>query len=306
MTLRTWVQQTNAISGVLLAIAAIVCTVVSRDNDPVYIQYIVNSTNIRQHRFPFRVGWMMAIAVGLESFSQIRTSIFPGNLVNHLADGKTSFGNANTMVLTLPMLHAAALVGIAKVYDVFAVFSMISVVLLALVSMSSRGSIDPSKANGLTLVVSIAMYATAWGLAWMVGSHASPIAVVCYTVTLVCYVGALAYLSYRKHNGSNAREHAMVQAAFKLSSGLGVYLMTVSIWAGSSGAATFISPWIAFCVVGFVFCCYCMFVAARMPTTAGALNAQLITQDTIAPTSVARLNDAESSSDEEPYRAAHL
>lgn len=180
-SIAAWHAKLNYMTATICAINVVAFAGVSMNKEypDIRLVYSRNHTIVHTGAKRFNVLAAFAMANTMVILGNMMAGAMPGNTIRNIYKND-SFGRWGTSMFTMPVLHTACLLGIARVYDAWAVMSCVIMVILGLLVMWTA---DKAKEPDTFLkimrpLILFVIYATFWGFVWFTGD-AHPLSITC-------------------------------------------------------------------------------------------------------------------------------
>jgi cytochrome bd-type quinol oxidase subunit 2 len=172
ITIQQWIKEVNMIAVLTLFLLAVLAFTfsVQQSNGAVELLTVTNTTTTRATS-KLHVGAVFVFAVVLQMIGHVVTAFNAKSVETKILNNDKLDSRAGALVVSLPLMHAAVLVGVAQIIDTWAVFANFLVVLLVLVILFifERGEERSKFVKLLSVFVIGVLYAAFWVLAWASG-----------------------------------------------------------------------------------------------------------------------------------------
>lgn len=187
----SWHSRLNYMTSIMCTLNVIAFALVSLNKEypDIRLVYSRNHSVVHTGAKRFNVFAAFAMANTIVIVGNMWTAFRSGNTLKQIYTNGT-FGRWGVMMITLPVLHTACLLGIARVYDAWAVMSCVTMVILSLLVMWTTGSAKRSDEGFLEIArpaILFGIYCTFWGFVWFTGD-AHVLSILCLLI-IVASIG---------------------------------------------------------------------------------------------------------------------
>ena len=174
ISIQHWVKEVNLIAVLTLFLLAILAFTFSVQQSDTMVELLtVTNTTTTKATSKLHVGAVFVFAIVLQMFGYIYSACNAQKQETRILNSDKLDSRAAALVVSLPLMHAAVLVGVAQVVDTWAVFASFLIVLLVLVIVFifEHGEDRSKFVKFLSIIVIMVFYTAFWVLAWASGSH---------------------------------------------------------------------------------------------------------------------------------------
>lgn len=218
-----YIREMNAACAALTFSAAIVCAVYSNGRGIVQLTYTVNNTHIHTTPHQFDIGFVFSGMLAYSTLFHLATcysaaAVFKGISTNHYANRVLGH-----LLVVIPAITVATVVGIGSVTDVFAVYASMALGLLlpAVLWISSQPTIHGVWRFVFLSAVCI-FYTTYWVFVWAnTVRNTTPIVLLSLSVVFFLAVCAASY---------TITERPLARASIITNAVVGLQLSCAGMW----------------------------------------------------------------------------
>lgn len=208
-----WHTKLNYMAAAIAMVNVVAFALVSMPKEyaDIRLVYSRNHTIVHTSAKRFNVFAAFAAANVLVIASNIRTAARPSPNTLKTIYANNSFGRWGVMILTMPILHTACLLGIARVYDAWAAVCCATLVVLGILLMWTADEMTGASPllGMLRPAVLFATYAMFWGFVWFTGD-AHPLSIACLLLLVVGAAGFRAFFKGGKQRAPLYKEAVTV------------------------------------------------------------------------------------------------
>ena len=175
LSLQKWIRHSNSIAVATLFLLMVLTVTFSLKNDAINFVSLRLATNVTETKqtSEFNIGAVFRLLhldanVGAHD-CRVEASV----LESRLFDKTKIDSRAACFILVMPLMHAAVLIGVAKVIDTWAVFAsfLLTIIILMLMFIFKQGGKQLRGIVSLTGSLVVLLYVSFWVLAWASGEH---------------------------------------------------------------------------------------------------------------------------------------
>jgi hypothetical protein len=174
ISIQQWIKEVNLVAVLTLFLLAILAFTfsVQQNNTTVELLTVTNNTATKATS-KLHVGVVFVFAIVLQMVGYIYSACNAKKQELKILNNDKLDSRAAALVVSLPLMHAAVLVGVAQVVDTWAVFSNFLIVLLVLVIVFifEHGEDRSRFVKLLSIIAIMVFYIAFWVLAWASGLH---------------------------------------------------------------------------------------------------------------------------------------
>ena len=224
LTVRQWVRETNLFAAFVLFSFCIVAVVFSSSGEHTVGLMLVANQTVVIETSNLHVAAVFVGALSIQIVGHLVAACQAQSAAKAVLASEKLISKAVALVGSMPLMHAAVLVGVAHVIDAWAVFAVFVLVLLLLCMLYVyERHEDPSGDTVLPVALAIILYISFWVLVWASGKRDvySTAQLAGFTAGLISLIIAYIIVVYRtsKHITQNlvnkklARGNARTQKA---------------------------------------------------------------------------------------------
>jgi hypothetical protein len=284
MTVRRWVRETNLFAAFVLFLLCILATVFSSSGEHTVGLMLVANRTVVIETSNLHVGAVFVGALSIQIVGHVVAACQSQAAAEAVLASEKLISKAAALVGSMPLMHAAVLVGVAHVIDAWAVFAIFALVLLVLCMLFVYERHDDLHGQTvLPVMLVMILYTAFWAMVWasgkrdmystaqLAGFTAGLLSLIVAYLIVVCRTSKhINNLVTKKHPGAGVHEQRAAgllrrEAAYVCVT-VGFSMVSTAAWISQAAArdATATRPAVAISVVVVLLFFLCYSVTDRL------------------------------------------